>query len=80
MMTEQIDRGKTDALHLLHQFRQLGAEARGLGFVSMVTANVPRELFVLSQSNRIERATEYFMTVTNQLLSSGQPLTMLEGD
>ena len=35
MMTEQIDRGKSDALHLLHQSRQLGAEARGLGFVPM---------------------------------------------
>jgi hypothetical protein len=46
----------------------------------MVTANVPRELFLLSQSNRIERATEYFTTVTNQLLSSGQPLPILEGD
>jgi hypothetical protein len=46
----------------------------------MVTANVPRELFVLSQNNRIERATEYFTTVTNQLLSSGQPLTMLDVD
>ena len=34
MKTEQIDRGKSDALHLLHQFRQLGAEAGGLGFVS----------------------------------------------
>ena len=35
MKTEQIDRGKSDTLHLLHQFRQLGAEARGLGFVPM---------------------------------------------
>ena len=35
MKTEQIDRGKSDALHLLHQFRQLAAEARGLGFVIM---------------------------------------------
>ena len=35
MKTEQIDRGKSTALHLLHQFRQLGAEARGLGFVLM---------------------------------------------
>ena len=35
MKTEQIDRGKSDALHLLHQFRQLGAEAGGLGFVFM---------------------------------------------
>ena len=32
---EQIDRGKSVALHLLHQFRQLGAEAGGLGFVIM---------------------------------------------
>ena len=35
METEQIDRGKSVALHLLHQFRQLGAEAGGLGFVAM---------------------------------------------
>ena len=35
MKTEQIDRGKSDALHLLHQLRQLGAEAGGLGFVIM---------------------------------------------
>ena len=28
-------RGKSDALHLLHQFRQLGAEAGDLGFVLM---------------------------------------------
>ena len=35
METEQIDRGKSVALHLLHQFRQLGAEAGGLGFVTM---------------------------------------------
>ena len=35
MKTEQIDRGKSDALHLLHQFRQLCAEAGGLGFVFM---------------------------------------------
>ena len=33
METEQIDRGKSDALHLLHQFHQLCAEARGLGFM-----------------------------------------------
>ena len=30
---EQIDRGKSDTLHLLHQFRQFCAEACGLGFV-----------------------------------------------
>ena len=30
-----LDRGKSTALHLLHQFRQLGAEAGGLGFVPM---------------------------------------------
>ena len=35
MKTEQIDRGKTVALHLIHQFRQLCAEAGGLGFVIM---------------------------------------------
>ena len=35
MKTEQIDRGKSVALYLLHQFRQLGAEAGGLGFVIM---------------------------------------------
>jgi hypothetical protein len=35
MKTEQIDRGKSDALHFLHQLRQLCAEARGLGFVIM---------------------------------------------
>ena len=35
MKTEQIDRGKSVALHLLHQFRQLGAEAGGLGFIAM---------------------------------------------
>ena len=35
METEQIDRGKTAALHLLHQVCQLGAEAGGLGFVAM---------------------------------------------
>ena len=35
MMTEQIDRGKSDALHLLHQSRQLGAKSGGLGFVIM---------------------------------------------
>ena len=35
METEQIDRGKSDALHLLHQSLQLGAEARGFGFVFM---------------------------------------------
>ena len=35
MKTEQIDRGKSVALHLLHQFRQLGAETGGLGFVIM---------------------------------------------
>ena len=28
-------RGKSAALHLLHQFRQLGAEAGGLSFVFM---------------------------------------------
>ena len=37
-------------------------------------------LFVLSQSNRVERVTEYFTAVTNQLLSSGQPLTVLDVD
>ncbi len=35
MKTEQIDRGKSVALHLLHQPLQLGAEAGGLGFVFM---------------------------------------------
>ena len=35
MKTEQIDRGKSDALHLLHQSLQLCAEAGGLGFVIM---------------------------------------------
>ena len=35
MKTEQIDRGKSDALHLIHQFRQLCAEAGSLGFVFM---------------------------------------------
>ena len=35
METEQIDRGKSVALHLLHQFRQLGAKSGGLGFVIM---------------------------------------------
>lgn len=37
-------------------------------------------LFVLSQSNRVERVTEYFTAVTNQLLSSDQPLTVLDVD
>jgi hypothetical protein len=37
-------------------------------------------LFVLSQSNRVERVTEYFTAVTNQLLSSGQRLTALDVD
>ena len=35
MKTEQIDRGKSTMLHLLHQFRQLCAEAGGLSFVIM---------------------------------------------
>ena len=35
MKTEQTYRGKSDALHLLQQFRQLGEEAGGLGFVTM---------------------------------------------
>ena len=34
-------------------------------------------LFVLSQTNRTDRVTEHFTTVTNQLLSSGQPLNMI---
>ena len=35
-------------------------------------------LFVLSQTNRVARVTEYFEAVTNQLLSSGQPLEVLD--
>ena len=35
-------------------------------------------LFVLSQTNRTDRVTEYFTTLTNQLLSSGQPLEVLD--
>ena len=34
-------------------------------------------LFVLSQTNRTDRVTEHFTTITNQLLSSGQPLNMI---
>jgi len=34
-------------------------------------------LFVLSQTNRTDRVTEYFTTVTNQLLTSGQPLNVI---
>ena len=34
-------------------------------------------LFVLSQTNRTDRVTEYFTTLTNQLLSSGQPLNVI---
>ena len=34
-------------------------------------------LFVLSQTNRVARVTEYFEAVTNQLLSSGQPLNVI---
>ena len=34
-------------------------------------------LFVLSQTNRTDRVTEHFTTVTNQLLSSGQPLSVI---
>ena len=34
-------------------------------------------LFVLSQTNRTDRVTEHFTTVTNQLLSSGQPLNVI---
>ena len=32
---DKQNRGKSVALHLLHQFRQLGTEAGGLGFVFM---------------------------------------------
>jgi len=35
-------------------------------------------LFVLSQTNRTDRVTEYFTTLTNQLLSSGRPLEVLD--
>ena len=35
METAQIDRGKSDTLHFLRQFRQFCAEAGGLGFVPM---------------------------------------------
>ena len=34
-------------------------------------------LFVLSQTNRTDRVTEHFTTITNQLLSSGQPLNVI---
>ena len=34
-------------------------------------------LFVLSQTNRTDRGTEHFTTITNQLLSSGQPLNVI---
>ena len=34
-------------------------------------------LFVLSQTNRTDRVTEHFTTVTNQLLTSGQPLNVI---
>ena len=35
-------------------------------------------LFVLSQTNCPPRLTEYFTAVTNQMLSSGQPLAVLD--
>ena len=35
-------------------------------------------LFVLSQTNRTDRVTEYFTTLTNQLLSSCRPLEVLD--
>ena len=35
-------------------------------------------LFVLSQTNRTDRVTEYFTTLTNQLFSSGRPLEVLD--
>ena len=34
-------------------------------------------LFVLPQTNRTDRVTEHFTTITNQLLSSGQPLNVI---
>ena len=37
-------------------------------------------LFVLSQTNRVARVTEYFEAVTNQLQSAGQPLGSLDAD
>ena len=36
-------------------------------------------LFLLSQTNRTDRVTEYFTTVTNQLLNAAQPLPVVDG-
>jgi len=53
MKTEQIDRGKSDTLHLLHQFRQLGAEASGLGFVPIHDGVFKQSIQPLDFLNRL---------------------------
>ena len=45
---------------------------------TMSSNRLETALFVLSQTNRVARVTEYFEAVTNQLLSSGQPLEVLD--
>lgn len=44
---------------------------------TMSSNRLETALFVLSQTNRVARVTEYFEAVTNQLLSSGQPLNVI---
>ena len=44
---------------------------------TMSSNRLETALFVLSQTNCPQRLREYFTTITNQLLSSGQPLNMI---
>ena len=51
--------------------------AERLNGYAMSSNRLETALFVLSQTNRTDRVTEYFTTLTNQLLSSGQPLNVI---
>ena len=51
--------------------------AERLNGYAMSSNRLETALFVLSQTNRTDRVTEHFTIVTNQLLSSGQPLNVI---